>query len=140
MPAILDTSVIIRYFTDDPPGSADEAAAIIDGRGELVVPEVMLTETAHVLRTRYDVQRQEVVDDLVTLLEKSNIRCLVLENQLAIRALALCRPSGRVSFTDALTWAAAHHAAIGQIYTLDQRFPSAGVTLLAKPRTDDEST
>ena len=39
----------------------------------------------------------------------------------------VCRPSGRVSFADALIWAAAHMTPGKVVYSLDERFPADGV-------------
>ena len=38
----------------------------------------------------------------------------------------LCRPSGRVSFADALVWAAARSQTDASVYSLDERFPDEG--------------
>jgi predicted nucleic acid-binding protein len=40
-----------------------------------------------------------------------------------MRALLLCRPSRRVSFGDALIWAAALASGVKRVYALDARFP-----------------
>lgn len=39
----------------------------------------------------------------------------------------MCRPSGRVSFGDAMVWAAARSAGVEVVYTFDRRFPSVGI-------------
>ena len=44
-----------------------------------------------------------------------------------IEALQLCRPSGRVSFGDAMIWAAARFTGRA-VFTLDERFPDVGIT------------
>jgi predicted nucleic acid-binding protein len=46
---LLDTSVIVRYLTDDPPEMAEQAARVLDGPQNVVISEVVLVETAHVL-------------------------------------------------------------------------------------------
>lgn len=47
-----------------------------------------------------------------------------------LEALLLCRPSGQVSFADALVWAAARSQANAAVYSLDERFPDEGITVL----------
>ena len=44
------------------------------------------------------------------------------DKDLWMRALLLCRPSKRVSFGDALIWAAALASGVRRVYTLDARF------------------
>jgi predicted nucleic acid-binding protein len=123
-PAYLDTSVIVRYLTDDPPEMAARAAGIIDGDEPLVLSEIVLLEAAYVLTSVYEVGRAEVVDSLAGLLQRQNVRLRTLSKAAALEALGLCRSSGRVSFVDALLWAEARAAGAKEIHTFDRRFPS----------------
>jgi predicted nucleic acid-binding protein len=68
-----------------------------------------------------------VVDHLLTFLQKQNILPFALDKDLVLQALLLCRPSGRVSFADALVWAAARSSDSKLVYSLDERFPEDGV-------------
>ena len=121
--------MLVRYLTGDPPDSADRAAQVIDGETDLVITDVALVETAYVLTSVYGIAREIVVDHLIALLRKENIRPRHLPKSLALEALRLCRPSNRVSFADALTWAAAR-ADETAVFTLDERFPGQGIAVL----------
>jgi predicted nucleic acid-binding protein len=55
--ALLDTSVLVRYLTGEPPDQAERATALIEGDQELCVPVIALVETAYVLSTVYGVER-----------------------------------------------------------------------------------
>lgn len=125
----LDTSVIVRYLTGDTPELAEQAAGIIDEVDDLLITGVVLTETAYVLTSVYHVSREIVVDHLIALLQKENISTFALDKSLAIQALLLCRPSGRVSFADAMVWAAARSAGSKVVYSFDARFPSDGLEI-----------
>ena len=46
-----------------------------------------------------------------------------------LQALLLCRPSGRISFADALVWAAAIETEDKIVYSLDARFPHDGIEI-----------
>ena len=127
MSGFLDTSVIVRYLTGDPPELAEQAAKIIDEDDNLLVTDVVLTETAYVLTSVYQVPREVVVDHLVAFLQKENISPFALDKSLVLHALLLCRPSGRVSFADAMVWAAARSSSTKVVYSLDERFPSDGL-------------
>ena len=126
----LDTSVVVRYLTGDPPELADRAAVVVDGERELRLTSVVLAETAYVLTSVYGVPREVVVDHLIRLLQKDNIAVSDLAPEAAVSALLLCRPSGRVSFADALLWGAVRSAGDGCVVTFDQRFPEAGVEVV----------
>ena len=127
MSDLIDTSLIVRYLTGDPPLLADLSAQLIDGEADLTITDVVLVESAYVLRSVYGVPRERIVDQLVALLRRANIATFPMRKEQMIEALHLCRPSGRVSFGDAMIWAVARFTGRA-IYTLDERFPRAGIT------------
>ncbi len=128
MGALLDTSVVVRYLTGDPPHLAARAARIIDGTHALAVSDVVIAETAYVLSTVYGVPRPALVDALVAFLQKRNVTSLRLDKGAVIQGLLLARPSKRVSFADAMVWAAARSAREA-VYSFDDRFPAEGIEL-----------
>jgi len=65
MTGFLDTSVVVRYLTGDPPELAEQAAQIVDQENDLQITDVVLAETAYVLTSVYRVRRDIVVDHLV---------------------------------------------------------------------------
>ena len=132
MSGFLDTSMLVRYLTGDPPQLAEQAARVIDGE-DLKVTDVVLAETAYVLTSVYRVPRDVVVDHLITFLQKRNISPFALDKGFVLQSLLLCRPSGRTSFADALIWAAARSAGSKVIYSLDERFPTDGLEVRQGP-------
>jgi predicted nucleic acid-binding protein len=128
--ALLDTSVIVRYLTDDPPVMAEAAARLIDSEQPLIVSELILAETAYVLSSVYEIPREAVVDALSAFIQRRNIRLLHLSKPLALDALRLCRGSKRHSFADVLLWAEARQGAVERLYTFDDRFPAVGLELI----------
>ena len=136
MSDLLDSSMLVRYLTGDPPGLADVSAQVIDGDRALLVTDVVIVETAYVLHSAYEVPRAAVVDGLIALLRKANIDTFRLDKDLVLQALLFCRPSDRVSFADALVWAAARSQAGAAVYSFDARFPDEGLTVLRSARSD----
>jgi predicted nucleic-acid-binding protein len=129
MPRFVETSVLIRYLTADPPEMAQRSARLIETDDELCVTDTILVETAHVLRRLYGVAREDVADLLVRLLRRRNILVHSLDKGTVIAAILLTRPSNRVSVPDALIWAAARCAAPSTVYSFDRRFPHEGIDL-----------
>lgn len=127
--AFLDTNMVIRYLTGQPRKQADRADSIINGVRALLVSDVVLVEAAHVLRTQYRVSREAIIDQLIDLVQRENIIVYAIDKDLALQGLRMCRPSGRVSISDAMIWAAARTAGASAIYTFDQRFPSDNIEL-----------
>ena len=122
--AFLDTSVIVRYLVGEPAEQAAQASHIILETEGLQISDVALTETVYVLRTRYQVPRETIIDSLIALIQRDNISVYAMDDDLALQGLTMCRPSGRVSISDAMIWAAARSNGARAIYTFDQRFPS----------------
>lgn len=123
----IDTNVALRYLTNHPSDQAEVAASIVDEAGDLWITDVVITETAYVLRDIYAVGREDIVDRLMNFVRKPNISVYGIDKDLVLEGLMMCRPSGRVSFGDAMVWAAARAAGAGVVYTFDRRFPSDGI-------------
>ena len=136
MSELIDTSVIVRYLTGDPAHLADLSAGLIDSETALVVTDVVLLESAYVLGSVYGVPRAQVVDQLIALLRRANIAAFPARKEQMIEALQLCRPSNRVSFGDAMIWAAARFTGHA-VCTLDERFPGEGITKLRLTEATD---
>jgi len=124
---LLDTSMVVRYLIGYPLDMAEQAARVIDGEADLQVTDGVIMETAYVLRSVYGVARETVEDYLIDFLQKENIGAFGLDKGQVIQALLICRPSGRVSFADALLWAAAQSTREKIVYSLDERFPTDGI-------------
>lgn len=127
--AFLDTNMVIRYLTGQPREQADRADRIINGVRALLVSDVVLVETAYVLRTQYRASREAIIDQLIDLVQRENILVYAIDKDLALQGMRMCRPSGRVSVSDAMIWAAARTAGASAIYTFDERFPNDSVEL-----------
>ena len=129
MSVFLNTSVIVRYLTNDHPEMSDQAIQIIEEVDDLTITEGILGETAFVLTSVYGKSRSEVVGSLIDLVERDNISTYAMDKSLVLRGLEMCRPSGRVSIADAMIWAAARTDRASAIYTFDRRFPNQGIEI-----------
>lgn len=130
MTALLDTSVVVRYFMQDQPHLALASTQIVESEDHLQVSDVAIAEVAHVLMSTYRVPRERVVDQIVAFLRRENVGTLNIPKEVILAALAKCRPSGRVSIPDALIWAAARSEDV-PVYTFDRRFPTEDITVLS---------
>ncbi|MFU8772628.1 MAG: PIN domain-containing protein [Anaerolineales bacterium] len=131
MSGLLDTSMVVRYLTGDPPELAEQASQVIDHEENLRISDVVIAETAYVLTSVYQVPRKVVVDHLILFLQKGNIHPFALDKGIPLQALLLCRLSGRVSYADAIVWAQAQMTDEKTVYSLDNRFPQDGLRVLA---------
>jgi predicted nucleic acid-binding protein len=88
----VDTSVIVRYLVGSPASQARRAAALIDDdETEIGVSLVALAECAHVLRTQYGVEQREIIDSLIGLVQRENVRVLGLRTEILVGVLVRAR-------------------------------------------------
>ena len=88
----VDTSVIVRYLVGSPAAQAKRAAGLIDAADtEIGVSLVALAECAHVLRTQYGVDQRDIIDSLIGLLQRENVRVIGLRTDLLVDTLVRAR-------------------------------------------------
>ena len=125
----VDTSVLIRYFTDDLPDQAEVAERIIENN-DLLVNTVILLECSFVLTRLYGYPREKVVDALVEFLLRENVVMADLPKELVAAALLEARNSHRLSFGDLLVIASMRGAGVHEIYSFDKGFRAEGIVVL----------
>ena len=124
---VIDTNVVLRYLVPEVPELTARATSLIESDRVLALSIVALAEIGYVLTKVYNVDRSRTVDTLVELLNRENISVLECETDQVVEALLHCRPSGRVSFSDALLWAMVRSTESARFWTFDYRFPTMGI-------------
>jgi predicted nucleic acid-binding protein len=102
----VDTSVLVRYLVGSPRAQAQRAAALIDGADAIGVSPVALAECAHVLRTQYGVEKADILESLIALVQRENVEVLGLRADVLIGALVRARQLPGRPIPDALIVAA----------------------------------
>ena len=88
----VDTSVVVRYLVGTPAAQARRAAALIDDDStEIGISLVALGECAHVLRTQYAVEQRDIIDSLIGLVQRENVRVLGLRTDALVEVLVRAR-------------------------------------------------
>ena len=118
MTALLDTNVLIRHFTGDPPDQAARATARIRGAtpGELVLLDPHIAECVYVLEGVYRQSRGEVIDLLGSML---GVAAIQFERESVIRRCLDLYGSG-FDFADAYLVARAEEAGVQQVLSFDR--------------------
>ena len=122
----LDTSVVVRYLVGTPTNQAGRAAQLIDGDTETGVSLVVIAETAHVLRSFYQMPRAELVDVLIEFMTKANVAPLEISKPEVIEALVRARAYESAPITDALIAASARAHGALPVYAFDKKFGRLG--------------
>ena len=115
-----DTSVLVRYLVGTPVAQARQAAKLIDDDLEIGISPVALAECAHVLRTQYEVPARDVIDCLIDLVQRENIRMLGVSTDLVVQHLVLARSIPGRPIPDALIVAAAVAGGAESLATFDR--------------------
>lgn len=102
----VDSSVLVRYLVGTPAAQARRAAALMDGEEEVGVAPVALAGCAHVLRTQYAVGREAILESLIALVQRENVRVLGLRTDVLLGVLARARSLPGRPIPDALIVAA----------------------------------
>jgi len=125
-----DTSVLVRYLVGTPDAEAQRATELIDGDDEIGVSPVALAECAHVLRTQYGVAKADIVESLIGLVQRENIRMLGGRTDLVVEMLVRARAMRERPIPDALIVAAALDAGALPLATFDREQQRYGVTTI----------
>jgi predicted nucleic acid-binding protein len=116
-----DTSVLVRYLVGSPAAEARLAAALIDADDqEIGVSPVVLAECAHVLRTQYEVPARDIIDSLIELIQRENIRVAGMRADVLVEMLVRARSMPGRPIPDALIVAAAIVSEATALATFDR--------------------
>lgn len=116
MIAFVDTNVLIRHLTGDPPNLAKRATAFLASADELLLPDLIVAEVVYVLESFYEVPRPEVASVVRSVLAFRAI--VVLDGALLHRAVELYE-FDRLDFADAYLVANAEASGVPRIASFD---------------------
>ena len=131
MTAFVDTNVLIRHLTGDPPAQAVRATRYLAEADELLLPDLILAEVAYVLEAFYEAPRAQVAETLRAVLGFRAIK--VVDAELAQRAVEVYDVY-RLDFADAYLVASAERTGIGVIASFDRSIDRVGTVRREEPR------
>ncbi len=120
---LLDTNVVIRHLTGDPPAMARRATKLLATETELVLADLVLAECVYVLESFYEVERSRVAELMRAALAVPSIAS---DSELLLRALEIYELD-RLDFAEAYLVAAAEFTGVTSIASFDKaidRVPS----------------
>lgn len=117
MTAFVDTNVLVRHLTGDPPAQARRATRFLERADELLLADLILAEVAYVLESFYELGRARVANTLRAILAFPAIR--VIDAELLQRAVEVYEVH-RLDFADAYLVASAERTGIGAIASFDR--------------------
>lgn len=117
MTAFIDTNVLVRHLTGDPPNLAKRATEFLASSDELLVPDLIVAEVTYVLESFYEVERGPLAQMLRAIIGYPAVR--VIDAELLLRAIELYEIE-RLDFAEAYLVACAERSGVGRVASFDQ--------------------
>lgn len=115
--AFVDTNVLIRHLTGDPPAMAARATAALSAADELLLADLVVAECVYVLESYYEVERERVAELMRAALALPSIK--TVERAMLLRSLEVYELD-RLDFAEAYLVAQAETTDIGTILSFDR--------------------
>jgi predicted nucleic acid-binding protein len=115
--AFIDTNVLIRHLTGDPPEMAALATAALAGDDVLLLTDLVLAECVYVLESFYEVERPRVAELMRSAIALSTIQ--TVDPPTLLRALEVYELD-RLDFAEAYLVAQAEVTGVEEILSFDQ--------------------
>ena len=116
MTAFLDTNILVRHLTGDPPAMAARATAYLRSGPDLLLVDLIVAETIYVLESFYEAPRAQVADAIRSLLASPSIT--TVDPQLLLRAIEVYEVG--LDFAEAYLVACAETTGLNQVVSFDK--------------------
>lgn len=117
MNAFVDTNILVRHLTGEPPEMAARATAYLRSTDELLLTDVIAAETVYVLESFYEAPRGQIAEALRSLLGFESVVCV--DPALLLRAAEVYEVN-RIDFAGAYLVACAESTGVRAVASFDQ--------------------
>jgi predicted nucleic acid-binding protein len=115
--AFVDTNVLVRHLTGDPPDLATRATAYLGTEQEILLTDLVVAETVYVLESFYEAPRAQIAEAVRSLVAFDSILCV--DPALILRAVEVYE-TDRIDFAESYLVACAESTEIGKIASFDR--------------------
>lgn len=130
MTGFVDTNVLIRHLTGEPPAQARRATRILAETEPLWLADLIVAEVVYVLQSVYHVGRDEVAQLARSLVSSDRMR--VADLPLLLRAIEVYQ-FDRLAFADAYLVASAERTGVGVVVSFDKAISKVGTVRRVEP-------
>ena len=117
MSAFVDTNILVRHLTGDPPDLAARATAYLAAERELLLTDLVAAETVYVLESFYEAPRDRMAQAIRSLVAFDSIVCV--DSALLLRAIEIYEID-RIDFAEAYLVACAESTGISRVASFDR--------------------
>jgi predicted nucleic-acid-binding protein len=115
--AFVDTNVLVRHLTGDPPDLAAGATSYLAAESQLLLADLVAAETVYVLESFYEAPRDQIAQAIRSIVGFDSIICV--DPALLLRAIEVYE-TDRIDFAEAYLVACAESTGIGKIASFDR--------------------
>jgi predicted nucleic acid-binding protein len=130
MSAFVDTNVIVRHLTGDPPDMAARATAYLAAEPELFLVDLIVAETIYVLESFYETPRDQIAVAMRSLIALPS--AITVDPALLLRAIEVYEID-RVDFAEAYLVACAESSGISRVASFDRSIDRVGTIDRVEP-------
>ena len=117
MTAFVDTNILVRHLTGDPPDQAARATAYLASEPELLLTDLVAAETVYVLESFYKAPRDDIAEALRSIVAFRSLVCV--DPALLLRAIEVYE-TARIDFAEAYLVACAESTGVGRVASFDR--------------------
>jgi predicted nucleic acid-binding protein len=128
--AFVDTNVLVRHLTGDPPAMAGRATAYLTAESELLLTDLVVAETVYVLESFYEAPRGQVAESVRSLIAMES--CVSVDSALLLRAVEVYE-TDRLDFAEAYLVACAETTGVNKIASFDKSIDRIGTVERVEP-------
>ena len=130
MSAFVDTNIIVRHLTGEPPDMATRATAYLASEPELFLADLIVAETIYVLESFYNTPRDQIATSMRSLVALRTV--VTVDPALLLRALEVYEID-RIDFAEAYLVACAESSGVNRIASFDRSIDRVGTVDRVEP-------
>jgi predicted nucleic acid-binding protein len=115
--AFVDSNILVRHLTGDPPEMAARATAYLEVESELLLTDLVVAETVYVLESFYEAPRDDIADAVRSLVAFDSVVCV--DPALVLRVVEVYQ-TDRIDFAEAYLVACAESTGVARIASFDR--------------------
>ncbi|MFZ4719248.1 MAG: PIN domain-containing protein [Ilumatobacteraceae bacterium] len=117
MTAFVDTNVLVRHLTGDPPAMAARATAFLTEQPALYLADLIVAETVYVLESFFEAPRHQIAAAMRSLVSMRSM--VTADPALLLRAVEVYEVH-RLDFAEAYLVANAERSGVGAVASFDR--------------------
>jgi predicted nucleic acid-binding protein len=115
--AFVDTNILVRHLTGDPPDMAARATRVLAEERDLLLADLVIAETVYVLESFSEASRIEIAESIRALIAFESVICV--DPPLLLRAVEVYEVD-HLDFAEAYLVACAESTGVGRVASFDR--------------------